>query len=390
MKDKPTVNITYNVYGGQNIIAPNAITAYQSAQKSPSAMDLKLTPFAEIDLSDSFFDSLRASYVGFDDWFRKKAAAGEYAIAYHEDGKLRDFLYLKEESEELTDITPHLPAKHRLKVGTFKIDSRGTRRGERLMKKLLDKAIDLNVEEIYVTIFPEQRLNPLIRSFENFGFELKATKTHVNGKVENVYIRDMRRTDGSILSIYPYTDLRYGRFFQLGIKPEYHTRLFPDSILKNEQKYDLIHDNSETNSIYKVYISWAKDVHQLKCGDKIVIYRTSDNQGPANYRSVCTSVCTVLERKLRSDFLNVNEFVQYAHKYSVFTESELIRWYNQGGNFTIIRMVYNIAFTRKVILKDLRDKVGLTDRYWGFFEYSRKEFETILKLGEINERYLIH
>lgn len=389
MANNPNLHITYNVYGGQNILAPNATAAYQSAQRSHSVIDLKPTPFAAIDLSDTFFDSLRASYVGFDDWFRKKAMAGEQAITYHEDGKLRDFLYLKEETEELTDINPHLPAKHRLKVGTFKIDSRGTRRGERLMKKLLDKAIALNVEEIYVTIFPEQRLMPLIRSFENFGFELKATKTHINGKVENVYIRDMRRIEGSILSVYPYTDLRYGRFFQLGIKPEYHTRLFPDSILKNEQKYDLIHDDSETNSIYKVYLSWAKDVHHLRCGDKIVIYRTSDNQGPANYRSVCTSVCTVLETKLRSDFSNVNDFVKYAHKYSVFTESELIRWYNEGKNFTIIRMVYNIAFTRKVILKDLREKVGLTDKYWGFFQYTRQEFEAVLKLGEINERYLI-
>ncbi|MCI5916835.1 MAG: N-acetyltransferase [Bacteroidales bacterium] len=389
MKDKKTLNITYNVYGGHNILAPNAKTAYQYAQRTHSTMDLISTPFANIDLSDSFFDTLRASYVGFDDWFRKKAATGEHAITYHEDGKLRDFLYLKEETEELNDINPNLPAKHRLKVGTFKIDSRGTRRGERLMKKLLDKAISLNVEEIYVTIFPEQRLLPLIRSFENFGFDLMATKTHINGKVENIYIRNMRCTEGTILSIYPYTDMRYGRFFQLGIKPEYHTRLFPDSILKNEEKYDLIHDDSETNSIYKVYLSWAKGVHNLHCGDKIVIYRTSDNQGPANYRSVCTSVCTVLERKFRSEFKNVTEFVKYALKYSVFTESELIKWYNKGENFIIIRMVYNIAFTRKVILKDLREKAHLTDKYWGFFQYTPQEFETVLKLGEINERYLI-
>ena len=389
MKDKPTVNIRYNVNGDQNNIAPNTVTAYQSAQKSHSAMDLKLTPFADIDLSDSFFDSLRASYVGFDDWFRKKAAAGEYAIAYHEDGKLRDFLYLKEETEELTDIIPHLPAKHRLKVGTFKIDSRGTRRGERLMKKLLDKALDLNVEEIYVTIFPEQRLNPLIHSFEKFGFELKATKTHVDGKVENVYIRDMRRTDGSILSIYPYTDLRYGRFFQLGIKPEYHTRLFPDSILKNEQKYDLIHDNSETNSIYKTYICWMQDTRQLRSGDILVIYRTSDNQGPANYRSVCTSVCTVLEIKTINDFADENAFVHYAHKQSVFTEDELRQWYRTKKNFILIQMVYNIAFPRKAIRKDLLEKVGLNPQYWGFFHITPDQFNHILSLGAINERYLI-
>ena len=35
-------------------------------------MDLEIKHFSEIDSSDSFFDSLRASYDGFDKWFEKK------------------------------------------------------------------------------------------------------------------------------------------------------------------------------------------------------------------------------------------------------------------------------------------------------------------------------
>lgn len=72
--------------------------------------------------------------------------------------------------------------------------------------------------------------------------------------------------------------------YVLSIVPEYHTQLFPDSILKNEQKYDLIQDVSETNSIYKIYLCWMKGTRYLKTGDKLVIYRTSDFQGPAKYR----------------------------------------------------------------------------------------------------------
>ena len=79
---------------------------------------------------------------------------------------------------------------------------------------------------------------------------------------------------------------------------------FSDSILKNEQKYDLIQDVSETNSIYKIYLCWMKGTRYLKTGDKLVIYRTSDFQGPAKYRSVCTSVCTVSEVKTFKDFEN--------------------------------------------------------------------------------------
>lgn len=389
MKEKQTPSIIYNVYGGNNILAPNAVHASRNIVKYQSPMDLRPTPFAEIDLSDRFFDSLRASYPGFDDWFRRKASAGEAAITYYEGNTLLDFLYFKEEHEEVTDVEPHLPAKHRLKVGTFKIDSRGTRRGERLMKKLLDTAIAKNVDEIYVTIFPEQRLQPLIRSFEKFGFVLGAAKRHANDKSENVYIRDMRNRTGDILKDYPFADISGDRFFQLSILPEYHTRLFPDSILKNEQKYDIIQDNSETNSIYKVYICWMQETRQLQPGDKVVIYRTNDHQAPACYRSVCTSVCTVLEVKTYGDFTDEEDFVKYAHKQSVFTEYELRQWYRTKLHFILIQMVYNIAFARKVILKDLREQVGLNPHYWGFFRLTSEQFNHLLRLGETDERYLI-
>ena len=390
MEENQRQPIIYNVYGGNNILAPNATGISRHTTKYQSPMDLRPKPFAEIALSDKFFDSLRASYPGFDDWFRRKAAAGETAITYYEDDTLLDFLYLKEEREEMTDVEPPLPAKHRLKVGTFKIDSRGTRRGERLMKKLLDTAIAKDVDEIYVTIFPEQRLQPLIRSFEKFGFVQVGVKWHENGKLENVYVRDMCRMVGDTLKDYPFTDIRGNRFFQLSILPEYHTRLFPDSILKNERKYDIIQDNSETNSIYKTYICWMQDTRQLRPGDKLVIYRTSDGQGLANYRSVCTSICTVLEVKTIHDFADENDFVRYAHKQSVFTEYELRQWYRTKPNFILIQMVYNIAFTRKVIRKTLIEQVRLKEsNYWGFFRLTPDQFNHILRLGAINERYLI-
>ena len=46
--------------------------------------------------------------------------------------------------------------------------------------------------------------------------------------------------------------------YVLSINPEYHTKLFPDSILKTEQKYNSIQDVSDTNSIYKIYMLDAR------------------------------------------------------------------------------------------------------------------------------------
>lgn len=102
-------------------------------------MDLQIKSFSDIDVNDPFFDSLRDSYPKFNEWYSKKATSGATAYCYYIDGELKDFLYLKIEEEELTDITPVLPAKKRLKVGTFKVDNdnRHTTRGERFMKKIM-------------------------------------------------------------------------------------------------------------------------------------------------------------------------------------------------------------------------------------------------------------
>lgn len=354
-------------------------------------MDLQIKSFSDIDVNDPFFDSLRDSYPEFNDWYSKKTASVATAYCYYIDGELKDFLYLKIEEEELSDITPVLPAKKRLKVGTFKVDNdnRHTTRGERFMKKIMDKAINEDVDEIYVTMFPTESLQKLIAVFEKFGFSHVADKIHGEEKSEYVLVKDMRTHVGDIMLDYLFVKKTGSDKYILSINPEYHTQLFPDSILNNEQKYDPIQDVSETNSIYKIYICWMPGVKDIKKGDILVIYRTSDQQGRAAYRSVCTSVCTVCEVKTFTDFADENAFLKYTNRYSVFNDQKLGYWYNHKNNFTVVKMVYNIAFTKKVINKDMQEQVGLTPKYWGFFKLTNEQFDKLLELGKIDEHYII-
>lgn len=354
-------------------------------------MDLQIKHFKDIDLNDSFFDSLRASYEGFDNWFKRKASNNEVVYTYYENLSLKDFLYLKIEEESLDDVFPVLPPKKRLKVGTFKIDNRGTKRGERFMKKIMDRAIAEEVEEIYVTIFPEERLFPLIHMFETYGFRHVATKKHINGNIENVYIKNMFSHVGDILLDYPFVNRTIGDNFVLSIYPKYHTQMFPDSKLMTENEFNLINDVSETNSIFKVYICWMRDVWKLKHNDKVIIYRTTDIPGRAYFRSVATSICSVLEVKTYGDFDSEDAFIAYMKKYSVFNEAELRYWYNKKSNFTVIKLLYNVAFKKRVIMRDLIEKVGISKNvYWGFFKISNEQLDSIIKLGEVNECYFIN
>ena len=353
-------------------------------------MDLEICRFGDIDPKDSFFDSLKESYPEFDEWYKRKADAGETAYVFRDnDKKVIDFLYVKIENGAIDDVSPVLPAKKRLKVGTFKLVSRHTRRGERFMKKIMDRAVSEDVDEIYVTIFPTASLQYLIDLFQKYGFEHKSNKPHEGRDSEWVLVKDMRSHSDDILKDYPIIKKGGVEKYLLSIYPSYHTKLFPDSILRNES-YDLVQDISPTNGIYKIYLCWMQDVDKLKKGDLLVIYRTSDKLGPAQYRSVATSVCTVEEVKTYKDFKTIDDFIEYTNRYSIFSPAELQKWYKYKKNFVVIKMLYNIAFSKRVIRKDLLEKVGISrDIYWGFINITDKQFEEIVKLGQANERYFI-
>lgn len=345
---------------------------------------ISLKQFSEIDLSDSFFDSLKDDYPDFEEWFKKKCGKGAVAYVQYNNGSLQAFLYLKDESNVmLDDVIPTRPACKRLKVGTFKIDAHKTKLGERFIKKILDIGIVGNYDEIYVTIFDKH--TGLIGLLNRYGFNAAGTKGE-----ELVLVKDLRHTTGDILQDYPLVAPDKKRKFLLSIYPKYHTKLFPDSILKNEDRYELIKDVNYTNSIHKIYLCFMPGTADLQRGDLIVIYRTNDYLGPARYRSVVTSICQVEEVKTKHDFANVLEFINYANSYSIFEEKELADWYASKKDLIVIKMTYNIALTKRVTRGYLLDEVGISSQiYWGFIQLSDAQFNSILSKGEINENLII-
>lgn len=348
--------------------------------------DIKYLHFREIDLSDPFFDSLKADYEEFEGWFARKASAGEKAYVQYEGGKIQAFLYMKDESDtKLDDIVPPRAACKRLKVGTFKIDAHSTKLGERFVKKILDRAIVDDYDEVYVTIYPKH--DRLINLLEKYGFKKEAEKNK-----EGVYFKNMRGLTGDMLKDYPLISTHDRRKFLLAIYPRFHTKLFPDSILRNEnsQRYELIKDVSYTNSIHKIYLCFMPDTASLKPGDLIAIYRTNDNLGPAKYRSVITSICQIEEVRTKASFNTMDEYLKYTNKYSIFDEKDLISWYRQK-NVIVIKMTYNIALSKRVTRGYLLDEVGIpADYYWGFFQLTDEQFNAILKKGEINENIIVN
>lgn len=296
--------------------------------------------FSEIDLNDPFFRSLKDDYSGFEDWFTRKRDQDAF-VQYDNQNNVIGFLYLKVETVEVGDVTPHIYANKILKVGTFKIDAHGTKLGEQFLKVITDYAINEDVDVCYVTIYSKHK--PLIQLVEQFGFE-QYGKKGTGQYEENVYLKNMRSMTGDINKDFPRISLNGKDIYMLSIYPKYHSVMFPDSILTTENK-NIITDISYTNSIHKIYVCSMNNVENLHYGDLVVLYRTAENGRSAEYSAVATSICVVEEVKQQKEFSSFEEFYKYASQYSVFDRSDLYYWYKRGG-CKAIKITYNAALKK--------------------------------------------
>ena len=348
-------------------------------------LNVQKLKFGNIDLNDTFFNSLKEDYAGFDKWFIKKYDEEAYITINSNNGMLLSFLYLKveDENENYSNINPQFSSKRRLKIGTFKVISNGFRLGERFMKIIFDNALKNHVQEIYVTVYdkrPEQRR--LIDLLEQWGFVLWGTK----GEGELVYVRDFSPQFNieNLKSCFPY--ISKGRnVYVVPIYPEYHTELLPDSILNTESPEEFIEDLPHRNCINKVYVSRAMEPYP-NIGDILVFYRTG-----GYYKSVVTTIGEVLE--VKSDFLNENDFILYCRKKSVYPEQALRdMWRYSTRKPFVVNFLYTYSFPHRINMKELIDLkvlLGVNDAPRGFKPITKEQFEIILKETRSDESFII-
>lgn len=350
-----------------------------------SQIQISKCPFSRIDINDPFFDSLRYAYPGFNQWFARKAHELAY-VGYNAENRVRAFVYLKREDATVTDVTPPIPGPC-LKVGTLKIDAHGTRLGERFIKIIFDELRHQGLSRAYITMFREQeRLSNLLTQYGFVATGLKGS--------ELVYTKEMPTRTGNPLFDYPVVRTTGVHKWMLAIRPAFHTRLFPDSILNNESP-DIIQDVPETNGIHKVYIGRMFDFPLLSPGDCLIIYRCQNPYaGRPWFQSVATSLCVLEEIHHKREFQDETEFLRYCKKYSVFSDAEIINQYRAPRDLYVLKMTYNFAFPRRPNLQRMVEYGAVPHprekQYMGFLKLSDEAFFTILRLGGIDERLAVY
>jgi predicted nucleic acid-binding protein len=350
-------------------------------------LSVKKELIGNINFEDSFFDSFRADYPGFDKWFNSKANEHAYITQDENTNTILSFLYLKTEStEELYyDINPTFLPKKRLKISSFKVISNGERLGERYLKIIFDNALRRKVDEIYVTVFNNKIENTmLINMLEEWGFKYHGTKGENN---ELVYLRDFTPQVNVCEPklTYPYINSE-SRKFLVPIYPAYHTDLFPDSILHNECPDDFVESEPHRNSIGKVYISRSL-FKCLQSGDVLVFYRTG-----GYYQGVISTIAIV--EGTCQDISSNTDFIRKCRKRSVFTDEKLLEhWnYNKYNRPFIVYLLYVYSFPKRINLARLiqlgiiRD-TGSAPR--GFERISEEQFKLIIEETESDKSFIV-
>ena len=339
---------------------------------------VKLKRFDEVDINSEFFDTLREDYEGrkFDNWFKKKG--GEKAYVFEDKGVLKGFLYLKEEYPNEPDylkVTPVLSPKKRMKVGTFKIERTRFRLGERFLKIIFDNARLYDVDEVYVTLFEDKRDNvkALKALMEQWGFVKHGYKE--NGEL--VLVKSMREYDLTKDSKfnYPLTNINAKHFF-LPIYPEYHTDLFPDMILKNENMHLYQENKAHRYALEKMYLTGSYNIN-AKPGDMVLIYRTGERY-PKKYSSVVSGIAIIQEV---CSTKSVDECIDICKNKSIFSEEEIRKQYPRRS--TVVKLLDYIPFKNKVTNNQLISN-GIIEKGTGprpFEQLSKDSLDLIYKLG---------
>jgi L-amino acid N-acyltransferase YncA len=349
--------------------------------------DFKYGSFKDLNLEDTFFDSLRLDYPNFNNWFIKKSELNTSVYYYKDDdGKILAMLYLKYENDTIDLKDRIIEPEQRIKIGTLKLSEniRDQRIGEGAIGLLLWDWRNSCCNQIYVTVFDKHQA--LISLFLKFGFSKLGKKD--NGEL--VFIKDKKTIQYTNPFVsFPYINPKFESFGMIPIYEEYHDILFPYS--KLQRNFDDSIRLAASNGITKTFIGFPYTDPHFTVGLPIFIYRIS-SKTPKTYNSVITSVCTITKvewfyKNSNSTFDNFNTLVKNR---TAFSQKELLDIYNKKNNFIIIDFVYNYYFgSGNNVNHNYLDSNNLFNGHPYLVRYNSDEVKSILKKGKVNVQDVI-
>ncbi len=343
---------------------------------------LERVPMHNLDIDDPILDILKEDYPGFKNWWKEKSREGRKATVYYKDkesNRIGGLLIYKieEEAKPSPKFDPPLPKRERLKICTMTASETGYKIGELFIKLSVEKAIENDVDEIFLThhVRENDRLVPLI---EKFGFSKESEKDG-----ESVFIKSLIPLEDKFDSPLEISSKYYPSFydgeevkkFLVPIEPKFHSRLFPDFRERQAQLDEFDSLVTEGNTIKKAYLS-RKNVKKISPGDILLFYRSQKDPG--------ITTLGVVESAF-PNLSNKEDIFREVGKRSVYSNSE-IEEMTEGGALAIL-FKYHFHLT-PLPLNTLRE-MGLYHPQ-SIGEIPHEEYLKIKERGEVDERFTVN
>jgi GNAT superfamily N-acetyltransferase len=302
-------------------------------------------------LSTGFFDSLRESYSGFDDWFRRSAREDSRAWIYRDEhGQLAALCVHKVQTgEKINDAQERLNG-NALKLCTFKVGEqvRGRKIGELFLKAAFRYATERACEHLFIHANAE-RHDYLLRLLDDFGFSQRG---HYKGDLVLVKVHPHMAPEGKSIEPLEYARRYFPHYrrdaavqkFVIPIQPQYHNLLLPDYSPLQGQLF--ASHNNVGNAIKLAYLCHAP-TNAIKPGDVLLFYRTLDEKA-------VTSIGVVDRFDVLNDPAKIASLVS---RRTVYSQSEIEKMAANPTKVILFRLMEHLP--RKVSYIQLKKDCGI-------------------------------
>ena len=140
----------------------------------------------DLDINDTFFDSLKSDYKDFIIWYNNHLDRKAYVT--YQNNKITSILVLKieDELEIYNNFTKEFKPSKRLKICTLKVTDKYKRLGTKYLELALTEAIKNKVNEIYITLYTNHK--DLINLLEKNNYTYNCDNTNN----ERVYVQKIK------------------------------------------------------------------------------------------------------------------------------------------------------------------------------------------------------
>lgn len=330
--------------GLENVLSLDEALTYLRTLKAPQ---LSLPPAADrvephqVNIDAPLFAGLEADYP-FAQWWRTKVVPERRDVLVIGDPAAPDAIAVLKVEDQAP--TPGSPADPVMKICTFKVaeGAQGVRRGELLLKGVIELAREHGLEQLYLEVFPHRE--ELVEWLPRFGFR------HVGDKDDGqlIFAKQLRPPFGAPplpplehAIAYGPGSVRVDRAHVVPIQERWHSRLLPEASAQGDL---LAGTEACGNAIRKAYVSHAQ-TRKITPGDCLLFLRTQ--AGPSHITAV-----GVVEATMVTD--DTAQLISAVGTRTVYSAAELASYCQAGPTLAVLfRMDHRV--TRRWRLTDLID-----------------------------------